>query len=384
MPTAIAELVPAPRLREVDRIAVAADPTEAWKVVRATDLYQLGFVRLLFTLRTLPERVGARLRGKPVQPAPRSARLDEIVGPGSAFRRLAEVPGEEFVAGAIGKFWKPAIPFVDTSAETFAAFDEPGYGKVAWSLQVKPRTGGGAWVEVDLRVDATDDDAWRAFTPYWRLIGRFSRTIRRRLLHEIAGELGHVTADAERTLPGDDILPRAQASRTHAVTIEARPDCVWPWLAQMGCRRAGWYSIDRLDNGGVPSADHIVPELQQLEVGDVLPATPESDEGFAVLRVEPERLLVLGSPSLASAGPQTPPSWGMFGARYAMTWAFVLEPIGDEATRLIVRVRGAYEPVARNRIATPALLLAHEVMESAQLRNLKRRAEGKRAGADDG
>ncbi len=59
-----------------------------------------------------------------------------------------------------------------------------------------------------------------------------------------------------------------------AITIRAQPADVWPWLAQLGCRRAGRYSYDALDNGGIPSADRILPELPRVEVGDLCPWAP--------------------------------------------------------------------------------------------------------------
>jgi hypothetical protein len=148
----------------------------------------------------------------------------------------------------------------------------------------------------------------------------------------------------------------------------------------MGCRRGGWYSIDWLDNGGTPSASRIIPALQQIRVDDRLPATPKDTGGFAVLRAEPPRLLVLGSPSLSSEGRATDESWGMLGGRYDSTWAFVLEPIGDTATRLVVRVRGRMQPGARATLARLALRPIDEVMKRTQLRNLKRRAEGPPSG----
>jgi len=377
MPSAISRFIPNPRLHQMDRVAVAADPADAWRVVRDADLYQPAFSRALFVLRTLPDRMEARLRGRQVEPLPRTARLDQIVQPGSGFHLLAEVPGEEFVAGAVGKFWRPKIPYVDVSPGQFASFHEPGFGKVAWGLQVHPREGGGSWIALELRVDATDDEAWARFVTYFRLVGPFSHGIRLTLLSLLRKKIGAATPDAERALPGDEILPRARDRRTHAVTIEAPVDRVWPWLVQMGCRRAGWYSIDRLDNGGVRSADRIVPELQHIDVGDTLPATPRGDEGFAVLRVEPEHVLVLGSPNLLRIAEDTqqPKTFGMLGASLDATWSFVLEPIGDTATRLIVRVRGNFVPSVRAAVARPAILSAHEIMERAQLRNLKRRAE---------
>jgi hypothetical protein len=111
--------------------------------------------------------------------------------------------------------------------------------------------------------------------------------------------------------------------------IDAPTANVWPWLVQMGCQRAGWYSWDRLDNGGTPSADHIIPELQHLAVGDVLPFRPQGPDGFDVVRIVPERALVVHSK----------------GPLYEGTWAFVLEPHGDR-TRMVTRYRATYEPSA--------------------------------------
>ena len=119
-------------------------------------------------------------------------------------------------------------------------------------------------------------------------------------------------SEAVQPLPADDLLPAAQAQWTHAITIQARPADIWPWLAQLGCRRAGWYSYDGLDNGGVASADYVIPELQQAEVGDLFAWTPTAQDGFIVGYVEPERALVLrGDARLAVPGhlglrPQVP------------------------------------------------------------------------------
>jgi len=380
MPSALARFIPSPRLRQVDRVAVACHPAEAWEVVRATDLYDIRLVRALFRARSLPQRAGARLRGRPLEPEPTTATLDDIVRPGSDFHLLAETPGEEFVAGAIGKFWEPEIPFVEISPETFASFHEPGFGRVAWSIQVYPRQSGrgGSWVGVELRVDATDADAWREFVPYWTLIGPFSHLIRRTLLRRLATRLGPPAPDDERALPGDDILPWARVSNTHAVTIEAPPRFVWPWLIQMGRGRAGWYSVDDFDNGGVPSAARIIPELQHVAIGDILPTTPDGERGFAVLSIDPERSLVLGSPNLKTASASAVSEqerWSLHPAVRAVTWAFALEPIGDVATRLFARVRSDYRMSAHAEVARMALVPLHDAMEYVQLRNLKHRAE---------
>jgi hypothetical protein len=168
-------------------------------------------------------------------------------------------------------------------------------------------------------------------------------------------------AAAERNwrVEGDDILPDARTQLTHVTTIDAPPKDVWPWLLQMGCQRAGWYSWDLLDNAGARSADRIIPELQHLQIGDVLPARPVGPEGFKVLRVVAERALVLNGSS---------PQW-------AGTWAFVLEPVGSDKSLLVTRYRAAYPPSVRMSIMLPFFATVHAFMERKQLRTIKQHAE---------
>lgn len=162
--------------------------------------------------------------------------------------------------------------------------------------------------------------------------------------------------EAWRPLPGDDLVP-ARKQWTNGVTIRARPSDVWPWLVQMGCRRAGVYSYDRLDNGGVPSADRIIPELQHVEVGDILPWTPSAQDGFIVRAVDPERALVLGEET------------GSF------TWAFVLDPVDETSTRLVARARAWYRTPAARMMLGLVFHPIHFAMQRRQLLNLRRRVE---------
>ena len=163
--------------------------------------------------------------------------------------------------------------------------------------------------------------------------------------------------EAKRSLPGDERVTDAKVGWTHAITIRARPAEIWPWLVQMGCRRAGWYSYDGLDNGGVPSADRIIPEFQQVQVGDIFPQTPKAEDRFVVRAVEPERALVLGDDAAS------------------MSWAFVLEPAGEKSTRLITRSRGAYDRLALGVMLRVVWQPVHFGMQRRQLLNLKRRVE---------
>jgi len=191
----------------------------------------------------------------------------------------------------------------------------------------------------------------------------------------------HATHDERRrSLPGDERMPDANDQATHAISIRAASTDVWPWLLQMGCDRGGWYSWDRLDNGGRPSADRILSELQGTAVGDVLPSRPGHQEGFEVLGLEAPRHLVLGAYfrffDLAQLEWSTPRPERFMRA----TWTFVLEPLDDSGTRLLVRTRGLTRPWW---LSLPTRVVggpAHVIMQRRQLLNLKARAERSGAG----
>src|SRR5512144_3422017 len=95
--------------------------------------------------------------------------------------------------------------------------------------------------------------------------------------------------ERRRPLPVDRIIPDPLFTSTHAITIDAAPRQVWPWIAQMGAGRAGWYSWDAIDNGGTPSAQRVVPELQAVVRGDVMPALPGATKAVVVASVDPPR-----------------------------------------------------------------------------------------------
>jgi pimeloyl-ACP methyl ester carboxylesterase len=197
------------------------------------------------------------------------------------------------------------------------------------------------------------------------------------VMHDLVRPLGgpapalrpDVGKGTRSTLTGDDLLPAARAEVTHHVDIETTPERVWPWLVQMGRRRGGWYSWDLLDNGGLPSADRIVPELQKLAAGDILPIKAKGSDGFAVLLLDAPRALVLGDPSLLPGRTRSDPH------APRATWAFVLEPLGPAATRLHVRVRAEYERSLAASLLRPLVVALHDVMERKQLRTLKERVE---------
>ena len=178
---------------------------------------------------------------------------------------------------------------------------------------------------------------------------------------------GATDEEVTRRLPGDDLAAGSTVGSTRAITVEAPVEDVWPWLVQIGYGRGGFYSYDWLENlfvrllrgtPGYRSAENLLPEHQHLTLGDFIPAAPPDVLGgrvadvtrWKVLAIEPYRALVLQG-------------WG----------AFVLEPLGEGATRLIVRSRG---PGAWGRLSHYLFWEpAHFVMERRMLVGIKERAE---------
>ena len=361
----IQRFIPGPRLREVDHVDVGVPAARAYELVRHADLARSPLARALFSLRTLEAG---------------SLRIDDITTdrrPG--FRLLEDRCGEGFVVGAIGQVWHLDIPFIEVPPERFAAFEEPGFAKVAWEVRCEPRSEHASRIVLEVRVTTTDDGSWAKFRRYFVLIGPFSRLIRWDMLRRFRRELGTPEHEEElRPLPGDDIVPDALGQLTDAITIEAPPEAVWPWLVQMGANRGGFYSYDFLDNAGVPSARTIVPALQTLRVGDEIPATPRSGEGFVVRQLVPPRALVLSGTFDLASGHRVLPGEPRPTECFAMSWAFVLDPLEGGQTRLLTRVRGSFPRNLRGYLKTVPEVLAHPFMQAEQLRNLKRRAESVR------
>lgn len=191
--------------------------------------------------------------------------------------------------------------------------------------------------------------------------------------------------ERRRPLAVDGLVPNPMFSATHAITIDAPPEKVWPWIAQMGGGRAGWYSWDAIDNGGRPSARHIVTELQAIGPGDVMPAVPGATDAFIVASIDPPRDLVLTVPDDHGGN--------------IVAWEHVLEPLDGGRTRVIARARASARWLERARAAPPAghrrsfierayaMLarlprplvigfagLGHRLMEARHLRGIQRRA----------
>lgn len=205
-----------------------------------------------------------------------------------------------------------------------------------------------------------------------------------RLLVEEQRTWGVDPAEAERPLPGDELVADAVISETRGIFIDAPPEAVWPWLVQMGYGRAGWYSYDQIDMDG-ESADTILEEHQLLAEGDRMPTHPGG--GFEVKEIQPNEALVLyldnelvDSSADDEATPVGLQGAGVMGdmamSEFRSTWAFVLEPAAGGRTRLIERMRlWASDSGGPQRLAMPMMGLGVFVMTRKQMLGVKERAE---------
>jgi hypothetical protein len=167
---------------------------------------------------------------------------------------------------------------------------------------------------------------------------------------------GATDEEVTMAMPGDDLIPGAKPA-THAVTIHAKPDEVWPWLVQLGWGRAGWYSYDWIDNDFKPSADRIIPEFQQLEPGDKILMMPTM--GFVVESVDEPRSIV----SVLEDG--------------STSWCLALYPAQHGGgTRLVSRWRPKFELTPATFFMIALSEPGSFIMEQKMLRTIRDRVEG--------
>jgi hypothetical protein len=182
--------------------------------------------------------------------------------------------------------------------------------------------------------------------------------------------------ERSRIWAGDEFMPQPAAQSTHVVTIAAPAERVWPWVAQLGQDRGGFYSYTSLENligADMKNADEIHPEWQKREVGDrVWLANPSKHDGKAfmiVARWIPERAVVLVAP----------PDWERLqvGAEANhIVWSIIIEPISPKSCRLIARTLSGKGQSAAEKFAYYAFWEpAHFVMERGMMLGIKKRAE---------
>ena len=167
--------------------------------------------------------------------------------------------------------------------------------------------------------------------------------------------------------PGDELVGNPHLVATRAVSVRAAPEGIWPWLVQIGRGRAGWYSYDRLDNQGRPSARRIIPAYQDMQVGDTVAMSESKGKPFgpSVLALDPPRSML----------------WGDTDEPHRFTWLWLLCPDGRGGTRLISRVRTRF--TVRDPLFALLMEFADPIMMRRCMLNIAQRAEADVArGAD--
>ena len=168
---------------------------------------------------------------------------------------------------------------------------------------------------------------------------------------------GATDEEVKRSMPGDSIVVKPSFNATRAVTINAPAGNIYPWIVQMGVNRAGWYSYDLLDNLARRSAESILPEHQNIQVGDLIPMSPDGKAGLWVKDFRNNEWMLW---------------WDNMGDN---SWAWGIYSEGEAHSRLVTRVRVQY------RWLSPAILfnLIIEFFDILMMRKcmlgIKRRAE---------
>ena len=185
---------------------------------------------------------------------------------------------------------------------------------------------------------------------------------------------------AARTLPGDELVPAPRWSWTHGIEVDAPADRVWPWVAQVGADRGGFYSYQGLENlvgCRLRNADEIHPEWEVRE-GDGLLLHP-GQPALAVVEVAPGRHFVAhGARDEAACAAGEP--W------VAVSWLFLVEPLGQGRSRVISRYRCATSDHLATRAAFGAPLIEPIgfAMDRRMLLGIKQRAEAETTGLPPG
>jgi len=169
---------------------------------------------------------------------------------------------------------------------------------------------------------------------------------------------GATSAEVAAAMPGDELVPVSHFTATRAITVDAPPAAVWPWLLQVGYRRAGFYSYDLLDNLGRPSAKTVLPEWQHLRSGDVAapmanPSTPATS--FVIGQAEPPEQLVWIKPN--------------------STWCWALHALPGGRTRLVARLRQHYRAAPATVITVILAEFGDFPMMRKMLLGIKQRVE---------
>lgn len=168
---------------------------------------------------------------------------------------------------------------------------------------------------------------------------------------------GATTKEVDFVLPGDQIVKRPDFNATRGISISAPAEEIWKWLIQIGSKRAGWYSIDWMDNGGTPSSNKILQEFQIIEIGQFIPFTPDQKNGMWVTDFKQNEYIL----------------WTDKTGKATWLWYIYVNETGE--TRLITRLKTKYNWKGIWIIYYILYDMGDIIMMSKCMKGIKKRAE---------
>ena len=183
--------------------------------------------------------------------------------------------------------------------------------------------------------------------------------------------------EANTTFPGDHLVPQPRSEFVHAIEIDAPARMVWPWIAQIGQGRGGFYSYEALENIfglQIYNSDKVLPEFQQPKIGDLIPFGPK--DAYPIVICEHGKAMAienwydLNKNSVYNQALESPMNY------LHLSWLWMVEPLGEHRSRFISRNRVDYSPSFKNRLLLG--LLGEPVvfaMDRKMCYGIKRRAE---------
>lgn len=168
---------------------------------------------------------------------------------------------------------------------------------------------------------------------------------------------GATNEELSRPMPGDDIVVAPSFNATRAVTVNATPQDIFPWIVQMGVTRAGWYSYDLLDNLARPSARTILPEFQPIKIDYLIPMSPDGKYGLNVKDFKQDEWILW---------------WDKNGAT---SWVWGFYPVTESQTRLVTRVRVKYNFLSLDMVFNLLIEFCDIIMMRKCMLGIKERAE---------
>ena len=208
------------------------------------------------------------------------------------------------------------------------------------------------------------------------------------------------SSEYRQALLGDEVVPHPDLEITNAISIQAPAERIWPWLAQMGYYRGGWFTDstwrdwdyypdkilrffvrDEAEKSGyghrdTPTSTQIMSEFQNLKVGDVVLDGPPGTAFFTVAAIEPNQYLVLHCNShLRFLFPKSIRENPRIGIGGEFTWGFFLQAIDETQARLLVRMRGSVQPWGYRIFINTMIPIANMFLARKMLNGIKRSSE---------